>query len=47
MSEYENLIKKYDELTYKYSKDLLLHGTLDAINEKLEELEEILDLSTE
>jgi hypothetical protein len=47
MSKYENLIKKYDELTYNYSKDLLLHGSLEALNDDLEELEEILDLSDE
>lgn len=47
MSRYENLIKKYDELSYNYSKDLLLHGSLEAVNADLEELEEILDLSEE
>jgi hypothetical protein len=43
MSDYERLIKEYDELTRGFINEMLL----DALNEKIEELEECLDLSLE
>lgn len=45
MSKYENLIKKYEELSYNYSNNTLLHGSLEATNDEIEELEELLDIS--
>jgi hypothetical protein len=47
MSKYESLINKYDELSYGFCNNELLHGSLEATNDDLEELEEILDLSND